>query len=127
MCREAANCIQHEGCIINISTGATTSNTPGQCLYTASKLAMEGFTKVLAKELGAKKVSVNIVSPGMTDTALLKGGDAEALKKYGAQTAAMKRCGQPEDIASAIAAFVSSDCGWITGQNLRVDGGSVIV
>ena len=127
MCREAANIIQNSGSIINISTGATTSNMEGQCLYTASKLAMEGFTKVLAKELGKKQVSVNIVSPGMTDTPLLEGGDAETLKKYGAQAAAMKRCGEPDDIASAISSFVSSNCAWITGQNLHVDGGSVII
>lgn len=127
MCREAANFINEGGSIINISTGATTSNMEGQCLYTASKLAMEGFTKVLAKELGKKQVSVNIVSPGMTDTPLLEGGDAESLKKYGAQTAAMKRCGEPNDIASAISSFISSDCAWITGQNLHVDGGSVII
>lgn len=127
MCREAANCIHDGGSIINISTGATTSNMPGQGLYTASKLALEGFSKVLAKELGGRQVSVNIVSPGMTDTPLLDGGDREALKVYGARSAAMKRCGEPEDIASAIASIVSSDCAWITGQNLRVDGGSVII
>ncbi|CAA0085331.1 3-oxoacyl-[acyl-carrier-protein] reductase [BD1-7 clade bacterium] len=127
MCREAAKVIETGGSIVNISTGATTSNMPGQCLYTASKLAMEGFTKVLAKELGKQQVKVNIVSPGMTDTPLLEGGDAESLKQYGAQVAALRRCGEPEDIASAISALVSSDCAWITGQNLHVDGGSVIL
>lgn len=127
MCREAANCIHDGGSIINISTGATTANMSGQSLYTASKLAMEGFTKVLARELGSKQVSVNIVSPGMTDTPLLDGGDREALKAHGARAAAMQRCGQPDDIAAAIAGFVSLDCAWVTGQNLRVDGGSVII
>jgi 3-oxoacyl-[acyl-carrier protein] reductase len=128
MCREAAKNIHDNGRIINISTGATTSNMEGQSLYTASKLAREGFTKVLAKELGKRRISVNIVSPGMTDTPLLEGGgDAEALKQRGAKIAAMNRCGEPDDIANAIAAFVSSDCSWITGQNLHVDGGSVII
>ena len=128
MCREAARCIEAGGSIINISTSMTIDCMVGQALYTASKLAMEGYSKVLAKELGKKQISVNIVSPGMTDTPLLEGGgDAEGLKKLGAKSAAMGRCGEPEDIAAAIAAFVSPDCRWITGQNLRVNGGSSII
>lgn len=127
MCREAARTIEDHGRIINISTGATKSNMPGMALYTASKIAIEGFSKVLAKELGPRGITVNIVSPGMTDTPMLEGGDAEALKRYGAQAAAMKRCGQPEDVADAVSALVSHDCRWITGQNISVSGGSTII
>lgn len=127
MCREAAKCIEDNGRIINISTGATTANSYGQSLYTASKIAVEGFTKVLARELGARGVAVNVVSPGMTDTPMLEGGDAEALRRYGAQAAAMRRCGAAEDIADAIAALVSTDGRWITGQNIGVNGGMTII
>lgn len=123
MCREAARYLEDGGHIINISTGATKSNMPGQALYTASKLAVEGFSKVLARELGHRQISVNVVSPGMTDTPMLKGGDAEALRRYGAKASVMQRCGEPEDIADAIAAFISNDCRWITGQNISVCGG----
>lgn len=127
MCREAAKHIRDGGRIINVSTGATTSNMKGQSLYTASKIAVEGFSKVLARELGPRGVTVNIVSPGMTDTPMLDGGDAEALRQYGAQAAAMKRCGQPADVADAIAALVGPDCRWITGENISVSGGSSII
>lgn len=127
MSREAAKHLMDNGRIINVSTGATRSNMHSQSLYTASKIAVEGFTKVLAKELGAKGITVNVVSPGMTDTPMLEGGDAEALRQYGAKAAAMRRCGKPEDIADAIGALVSNDCRWITGQNISVCGGSTII
>ncbi len=127
MCREAARHLEDNGRIISISTGATISNSEGMALYTASKLAVEGFTKVLARELGPRGISSNIVSPGLTDTPMLDGGDAESLKRYGAQAAAMKRCGEPEDIADAVSALVSNDCRWITGQNISVSGGLTII
>ncbi len=127
MCREAARTIRDNGRIINISTGATKSNSAGMSLYTGSKIAIEGFTKVLARELGPRGVAVNVVSPGMTDTPMLDGGDADALRAYGASAAAMQRCGEADDIADAVAALVSSDGRWITGQNVGVNGGMSII
>lgn len=126
MCREAARHIEDDGRIVNISTGATVANSAGMALYVGSKLAVEGFTKVLARELGPRGITVNAVSPGMTDTPMLLGGDAEALRKLGVSLAAMRRLGMPEDIADAVAALVSPDGRWITGQVIRVDGGTVI-
>ncbi|HQR03478.1 MAG: SDR family oxidoreductase [Proteobacteria bacterium] len=127
MCREAAQFIEDGGRIVNVSTGATKGNPARMALYVGSKLAVEGFTKVLARELALRGITVNAVSPGMTDTPMLLGGDAEALRAYGAQAAAMRRVGQPEDVADAIAALVSADGRWITGQNIAVDGGTNIV
>ncbi|MCP5319670.1 MAG: SDR family oxidoreductase [Pseudomonadales bacterium] len=89
--------------------------------------SIEGFTKVLARELAPRGVTVNAVSPGMTDTPMLLGGNAEALRKYGEKAAAMGRLGLPEDIADAISMLVSEDGRWITGQVLHVDGGMHIV
>ncbi|WP_345334958.1 SDR family NAD(P)-dependent oxidoreductase [Ferrimonas pelagia] len=127
MCRAAARCLQPGGRIINISTGATASNAVGQSLYVASKAALEGFSKVLARELGPQQIAVNVVSPGMTDTPLLAQGNADYLRQLGAKQAAMGRCGQPGEVADAIAALVGADGSWISGQVIRVDGGSVIV
>lgn len=127
MCREAARQIEDGGRVVNISTGATVANTAGMALYVGSKMAVEGFTKVLARELAPRGITVNAVSPGMTDTPMLEGGDAPALRKYGAAAAAMGRLGQPEDVADAVAALVSNDGRWITGQVIHADGGTIII
>lgn len=127
MCREAARTIRNGGRIVNVSTGLTVSSNFAMALYAGSKAAIEGFTKTLAHELGPRGITANTVSPGMTDTPMLEGGDTDALKKYGADKAVMKRLGQPEDVADVIAALVSNDGRWITGQNIHADGGSIIV
>ncbi len=127
MCREAARTIEDNGRIVNISTGSTVANSAEMALYVGSKMAVEGFTKVLARELAPRGITVNAVSPGMTDTPMLLGGDAEALRRYGAKLAAMGRLGQPEDIADAVGSLVSDDGRWITGQVIHVDGGTIIV
>ena len=127
MCREAARTIEDHGRIINISSGITMSNSEGMALYAGSKAALEAFAKVLARELAPRGITVNIVSPGMTDTPMLEGGDAVMLRKVGASLAAMRRLGQPEDVADGVAALVSTDGRWITGQNIHVDGGTTIV
>lgn len=127
MCREAARMLEAQGRIINISTGATVSNSAAMALYVGSKVAVEGFTKVLARELAPRGITVNAVAPGMTDTPMLLAGDAPALRKYGAAAAAMGRLGLPEDVADFVAALVSHDGRWITGQVIHVDGGTIIV
>lgn len=127
MCREAARCLRDSGRIINISSGITVANSAGMALYAGSKAALEAFAKVLARELAPRGITVNNVLPGMTDTPMLESGDAPMLRKVGAKLAAMQRLGQPEDIADAVAALVSNDGRWITGQNIHVDGGTNII
>lgn len=127
MCREAARTLEEGGRIVNISSGITVTNSEGMALYAGSKAALEAFAKVLARELAPRGITVNIVSPGMTDTPMLEGGDAVMLRKVGANLAALKRLGQPEDIADGVAALISTDGRWITGQNIHVDGGTIII
>lgn len=94
-------------------------------MYSGTKAAVEAATKVLAKELGPRKIRVNAVSPGMVDTegyraAGLAGG--EWRKTVEAQTP-LGRIGKPEDIAPAVAFFASPDSSWITGETLVIAGG----
>lgn len=127
MCRAAARTIADNGRIVNISTGITVSAQAGLGLYVASKSAVEGFTKALAHELGPRGVTVNIVSPGMTNTPMLEGGDAALLRKIGAANTVMKRLGEACDVADVIAMLISKDGRWLSGQNIHADGGSVII
>ena len=86
---------------------------------------MEQTSHVLAKELGPRGITVNVVSPGPTDTELFGQGKTEQDKQRFAQMAAPGRLGQPEDIADVVALLVSVNANWITGQNIRANGGTI--
>jgi 3-oxoacyl-[acyl-carrier protein] reductase len=83
------------------------------------------LSHVLAKELGPKGITVNVVSPGSTDTELFGQGKTEQDKQRFAQMAALGRLGRPEDIADVVALLVSEEARWITGQNIRANGGLI--
>jgi 3-oxoacyl-[acyl-carrier protein] reductase len=113
------------GSIINISSIVSTWGTPGGSVYSATKGAVDSITRSLAKELGARKIRVNAIRPGLVDTegtsaAGIIGSDFE--KGFVAQTV-LGRVGQPQDIASAAVFLASSDSSWITGEALLVAGG----
>ncbi|MCO8123965.1 SDR family oxidoreductase [Stieleria sp. TO1_6] len=124
-CQEAGKRMTDGGHIINLSSSTTLMMLPNYGAYVASKGAVEQLSRVLAKELGSKKINVNIVSPGPTDTELFNQGKSEEQKQNFAQMAALGRLGAPDDIASVVAMLVSADAGWISGQNIRVNGGLV--
>ena len=92
--------------------------------YVATK-EVEQTSHVLAKELGPRGITVNVVSPGPTDTQLFGQGKTEQDKQRFAQMAALGRLGQPEDIADVVALLVSVNANWITGQNIRANGGTI--
>jgi 3-oxoacyl-[acyl-carrier protein] reductase len=124
--RHAEPLLRDGGRIINISTLNTAVPGPGIALYCASKAALEQFTKVAAREFGSRGITVNTVSPGATDTDLLRASNPpEALERTAALTA-LGRLGQPADIADVVAFLAGPDARWITGQNIQATGGLII-
>jgi 3-oxoacyl-[acyl-carrier protein] reductase len=119
--REAARRIADGGRIVQVSTGGTTSPTAGAGTYLASKAAGEHLALALAREIGGRGVTVNVVSPGLTETDGLV-MPQPAIDHMVGQTP-LGRLGKPADIADAVL-FLASDAGrWVTGHNLRVTGG----
>ena len=119
----AGRTLRDGGRIISISTLNTRLHPPGGALYTGAKGALEHFTVVAALEFGGRGITANIVSPGATDTELLRAANpGETFEDEVARTA-LKRLGQPEDIAGVVAFLASPDSGWISGQNLSANGG----
>ncbi len=113
------------GSIINIGSGVSRITPPNSSVYTATKASVDAITSIFAKELGAKKIRVNSINPGIvetegTHTAGFIGSDFE--KNLIAQTP-LGRSGQPGDIASIAAFLASDDSGWITGEQLLATGG----
>jgi 3-oxoacyl-[acyl-carrier protein] reductase len=113
------------GSIINISSVVSTSTPAGTAVYSATKAAVDAVTRTLAKELGARKVRVNSINPGMVETegvhtAGLAAGDFR--KQIEAQTP-LGRIGQPQDIAPTAVFLASSAAAWITGETFYIAGG----
>jgi 3-oxoacyl-[acyl-carrier protein] reductase len=119
----AGRTLRDGGRIISISSLNTRLHPPGGALYTAAKGALEHATTVAAIEFGGRGITANIVSPGATETELLRAANpGETFEDEVAQTA-LKRLGQPEDIARVVAFLAGPDSGWISGQKLAADGG----
>lgn len=117
--------IQDGGRILNVSTGLARFALPGFAAYASMKGAMEVLTRYQAKELGARKISVNIIAPGAIETDFGGGqvrDNAEMNQHIAAQTA-LGRVGQPDDIGGAIAALLSDELGWMNAQRVEVSGG----
>lgn len=121
--QQAAHHLADGGRIVSISTSGTAMVIPAGGAYSGCKAAIEQFSAALAKELGARGITVNTVSPGVTETDGLV-LEQEQVNQMIAQTP-LGRLGQPADVANAIALLVSGDAHWITGQSIRVNGGIV--
>lgn len=110
------------GRIINISSVVGSMGNAGQTNYSATKAGVEGFTRSLAREIGARGITVNAVAPGFIDTDMTK--ELPEAQREALQTQIpAARLGQPEEIAAAVAFLASEAAGYITGDTLHVNGG----
>jgi 3-oxoacyl-[acyl-carrier protein] reductase len=129
--KSAFNCIksvskimvkQRSGRIINLASVVGVMGNPGQANYVASKAGMIGLTKTVAKELGARGITVNAVAPGFIETdmtAVL----SEKVKEAMLSMIPLQRAGIPQDVADAITFLASDQAAYITGQVIHVTGG----
>jgi 3-oxoacyl-[acyl-carrier protein] reductase len=121
--REAATRLADGGRIINLSSTTTRIMLPTYGAYVATKGAVEQMTRVFAKEVGARGITVNVVSPGPVNTELFRAGKTEEDIGRMAAMAALGRIGEPEDIARVVCFLASEEAGWISGQNIGANGG----
>ncbi|WP_437654496.1 SDR family NAD(P)-dependent oxidoreductase [Sorangium sp. So ce1182] len=120
--------ISDGGRILNISSGLARLTLPGYAAYAAMKGGVEVLTRYLAKELGPRKISVNVLAPGAIETDFGGGAvrdNAELNKMIAAQTA-LGRVGLPDDIGGAVAMLLSPESHWITGQRIEASGGQML-
>jgi NAD(P)-dependent dehydrogenase (short-subunit alcohol dehydrogenase family) len=120
--------INDGGLIVNISSGLTRVSLPGSSVYGAAKGAIEVLTRYLAKELGPRGITANVVAPGAIQTDFSGGmvRDNPEVNKMVANMTALGRAGVPDDIGPMIAALLSDENRWVNGQRVEVSGGMAL-
>lgn len=117
--------IEDGGRILNVSSGLARFTLPGHAAYAAMKGGIEVLTRYMAKELGARRITVNVIAPGAIETDFGGGvvRDSPQINQAIAAQTALGRVGLPEDIGAAVALLLAPESRWITGQRLEVSGG----
>ncbi|HAS43205.1 MAG TPA: 3-ketoacyl-ACP reductase [Microscillaceae bacterium] len=119
-----ASLMNKGGRIINLSSHTTFLFFPNYGLYDGTKGAVEQITRVFSKEIGHKNITVNVVSPGATETAEFATRPQE-LKDRVAAMSAMQRIAKVQEVVNVIAFLASEEASWVTGQNIKVNGGAI--
>ena len=114
---------QMSGSIINISSTSLMGN-PGQANYAATKAALQGFTRTVAKELMRKNVRMNCVAPAFVDTEMMRAVGEEKLSAMLSRTPAQRMC-DPSEIASVVTFLATEDSSWVSGQTIFASGASL--
>lgn len=114
---------QESGSIINISSTSLMGN-PGQANYAATKAALQGFTRTMAKELGRKNIRMNCVAPGYIDTEMMRAVGEEILSRM-IKGIPAQRLGDPDEIATVVEFLATEDSSWVSGQTIFASGGSI--
>ncbi|MEO8238126.1 MAG: SDR family oxidoreductase [Flavobacterium sp.] len=124
--QKALNIMNDGGGIVNISTGLARFSFPGYSAYASMKGGIETLTKYQAKELGERKIKVNVVAPGAIETDFGHGAvrDNEQLNQQIASLTALGRVGLPDDIGGVVAFLCTEDAGWVNAQRIEVSGGT---
>lgn len=117
--------IKDGGAIVNVSTGLARFTLPGFAAYAAMKGGIEVLSRYMAKELGSRKIRVNVIAPGAIETDFGGGvvRDNDNMNQFIASQTALGRVGQADDIGGAVAMLLSSDSSWINGQRIEASGG----
>lgn len=123
--REAAKRLSKGGRIVSLSSSVLPMALPGYAAYAASKAAVEAFTKILAKELRGREITVNAVAPGPVATDLFFEGKSPEVVDRLAKLNPFERIGEPEDIARVVSFLLGPDGGWVNAQVLRANGGMI--
>jgi 3-oxoacyl-[acyl-carrier protein] reductase len=110
------------GRIISIASVVGSTGNAGQTNYAAAKAGMMGFSRSLAKEIGSRGITVNVVAPGFIDTDMTRSLD-DGQKEVLLRDIPLARLGEPQDIAEAVAFLASTEAAYITGQTIHVNGG----
>ena len=114
---------QESGSIINISSTSLMGN-PGQANYAATKAALQGFTRTMAKELGRKNIRMNCVAPGYIDTEMMRAVGEEILSRM-IKGIPAQRLADPDEIATIVEFLATEDSSWVSGQTIFASGGSI--
>jgi 3-oxoacyl-[acyl-carrier protein] reductase len=118
--------LEERGAVVNVSTIGARQYQPQLAPYCASKAALEVLTTHLANELGPHGVRVNTVEPGLVKTDMAQALWEGESGQFEVEALPMRRLGQPDDVAAAVAFLLSDEASWITGSTLNVDGGRLV-